>query len=289
MCAFEQVIDLRTGLPTSYEALAGEAAQTQLVLVGERHGTAEHAQLAGCLLQAKAGSRAPALALEHVPADRQGALDDWRRDNPFDADLFADAVDWEGLGWPDFFHYRPLIEAAGSVRAHLVATDRPRPGSTGGPALASLLAVAPEYGLQTADIVAAWVPDMISAHCDLIDEEPARRMAAAQMERDRIMAGRIIAGRSRAAQMLYFGGKGHVRRDRAIPYLLARTDRPPSMLVVAAFTTDEWDAIMARPDGTSGLDALYDLAVIAGTAERSDADMCEELRARMGVAQPSGG
>lgn len=281
-CAFDTVIDLRTGIPTTAERLFGEAANTQLVFLGERHGTPEHVALASCILDAKTGSRPPVLALEHVPASAQRDLDDWRRDNAFDTDLFADIVDWESLGWPDFNIYRPLIETAGNARAHVVATDRPQLGA-GGPSFDALLEVAPAYGLQTDDIVEAWVPDMIAGHCGLIDEEAATRMALEQMERDQIMAGRLIAGRGRGPSTLYYGGKGHVRMDRAIPYLIDRTDRPPSMLTVAAYTVDEWERVLEDgPIGEQGLNARYDMVVVAGESNPTDEFLCEQMRAIMG-------
>lgn len=284
VCAFSTVLDLRTGLPTTSQRLYGEARGTQLVFVGERHGTLEHVQLAACILNEKAGSRPPVLALEHVPASAQRALDDWRRDNAFDADLFADAVDWENLGWPEFEIYRPLIETAGGARAHVLGTDRPQPGA-GGPSADALIEVAPAYGLQTDDVVTAWVPDMVAGHCGLVGLEAAGRMALAQMERDRIMAGRLIAGRGRGISSLYFGGKGHVRRDRAIPYLMERTDRPPTMLVVAAFTQDEWAAQLAD-DPASAMQSLataYDVVVVAGQSNPTDAEMCDQMRTQMGL------
>lgn len=281
-CAFDTVIDLRTGVPTTAERLFGEAANTQLVFLGERHGTPEHVALASCILEAKTGSRPPVLALEHVPASAQRDLDDWRRNNAFDTDMFADLVDWESLGWPDFNIYRPLIETAGNARAHVVATDRPQLGA-GGPSFDALLEVAPAYGLQTDDIVEAWVPDMIAGHCGLIDEEAATRMALEQMERDQIMAGRLIAGRGRGPSTLYYGGKGHVRMDRAIPYLIDRTDRPPSMLTVAAYTVDEWERVVEDgPISEQGLNARYDMVVVAGESNPTDEFLCEQMRAIMG-------
>lgn len=284
ICAFSTVIDLRTGLPTSSQALYGEARGTQLVFVGERHGTPEHVQLAACILSEKAGSRPPVLALEHVPASAQRALDDWRRDSAFDADLFADAVEWESSGWPSFEIYRPLIEIAGSARAHVLGTDQPQPGA-GGPSVDALIEVAPPYGLQSDDIVEAWIPDMIAGHCNLVGEETAARMALAQMERDRIMAGRLIAGRGRGVSALYFGGKGHVRRDRAIPYLMDRTDRPPTMLVIAAFTQVEWASQLVDDPALAmqTLANVYDVVVVAGQSDPTDAQMCDQMRAQMGL------
>lgn len=285
-CAFSTVLDLRTGLPTTSDRLYGEARGTQLVFVGERHGTAEHVQLAACILSEKAGSRPPVLALEHVPASAQRGLDDWRRDSAFDADLFAEVVAWESLGWPEFEIYRPLIETAGTTRAHVLGTDRPQPGA-GGPSADALIEVAPAYGLQSDDVVEAWIPDMIAGHCDLIGEDAAGRMALVQMERDRIMAGRLIAGRGRGISALYFGGRGHVRRDRAIPYLMDRTDRPPNMLVVAAFTQDEWSNQLDDDPAAAmqNLALAYDVVVVAGQSDPTDEQLCNDMRAQMGLPQ----
>lgn len=279
-CSFPTVIDLRTGIPSSSAQLFGEASATQIIFAGERHGTPEHVQLAACLLAAKTGSRPPVLALEHISANSQPELDNWRRDHAFDPDLLADFVAWELLGWPDYRIYRPLIAQAGELRAHILGTDQPRPGA-GGPARETLLEVAPAYGLQTDEIVAAWVPDMIASHCNLIDEDAGARMALAQMVRDSIMAGRLIAGRGRGPTALYFGGRAHSRMDRAIPYLIARTDRPPSMLTVAAFTDDEWASVLDG-GGISGLRGVYDYAVIAGQSNPTDEALCEQMRSMMG-------
>ena len=279
-CSFSSVIDLRTGLPSSAATLFGEASATQIIFAGERHGTPEHVQLATCLLAAKDGSRPPVLALEHVPANSQSELDDWRRNHAFDPNLLADFVGWEALGWPDYRIYRPLITEAGQIGAHIIGTDQPAPGA-GGPARETLLEVAPAYGLQTDDIVAAWVPDMIASHCDLIDDEAATRIALTQMERDSIMAGRLIAGRGRGPTTLYFGGKSHTRIDLSIPYLIARTDRPPSMLSVAAFTEDEWETVL-QGTGVLGLRGVYDYAVIAGQSNPTDEALCEDMRSMMG-------
>ena len=278
-CAFDTIVDLRNGQPMTQDALFDQARTAQLVFVGERHGTPEHVQLAACILEQKSGSRPPVLALEHIPASAQPALDDWRRNSAFDADVFANSVGWQALGWPDFDIYRPLIEIAGANRAHILATDRPLPGA-GGPSMAALLEVAPAYGLQTDDVVEGWIPDMIAGHCGLIDADAAARMALAQMERDQIMAGRLIVWRGRGPSTLYFGGRGHVRRDLAIPYLMARIDRPPSMLVVAAFTRDEWASLLdAGPIAEQGLEAVYDVAVVAGESNPTDEALCEQMRA----------
>jgi hypothetical protein len=82
------------------------------------------------------------------PPAAQSDLDEWRRTSAFDTDRFADMVDWEGLGWPDFNIYRPLIETAGNARAHVIATDLPQPGS-GGPSFDALLGS--RAGLRAAD------------------------------------------------------------------------------------------------------------------------------------------
>ena len=284
-CAFERLIDLRTGLPTTPARLYGEARETPLVFVGERHGTPEHVTLAACILGQKARGRSPVLALEHVPANYQATLDDFRRTGLSDPDAFPDLVSWEELGWPDYFVYRPLIDAAAATRAHILGTDRPQIGAAGTLSYDALLEVAPDYGLQTQDIVEIWIPDMIAGHCDLIDEDAAQRMALAQMERDRIMAGRLIAGRGRGPSTLFFGGKGHVRADVAIPYLIGRTDRPPAMLVIAAYTVDEWEALTAdgATPATLGLAERYDIVVIAGQSAPSDAQMCAQMREAMGL------
>ncbi len=269
-CAFETVVDLRSGTPTSPARLFGEAGGTQLVFLGEHAGVPEHVTLASCLLEAKTGSRPPVLALEHLPANVQRDLDTWRSETRSDVASFADVVSWDELGQGDLELYLPLIETASNARAHVIATDIPLPGA-GGTSFETLLETSPLFGLQTQDIVAAWVPDLIAEACDAIGEGEAERLALESMERHQIMAGRLVAGRGRGPSTLFFGDRDHVRMDRSVPYLIARTDRPPSMLTIAAFTSADWEALQ---DDLSALQGVYDVVVIAGDARPDAARGC---------------
>ncbi|MEM1289575.1 MAG: ChaN family lipoprotein, partial [Pseudomonadota bacterium] len=226
----------------------------------------------------------PVLAMEHVPANFQSNLDEWRRTSLSDPDSFAERVGWGDLGWADFAVYRPLIETAGAVRAHIVGTDRPAFGAIGSLSADALLEVAPTYGLQTEDIIPLLIPDIINARCETVDEQMARRIALDQMERERIMAGRLIAGRGRGSSTLYIGARAHVRADAAIPYLLERTDRPPTMLRIAAYTADEWSTLTGGQGLTGlGLEGRFDFVVIAGHSDVSEADRCDQMREAMGL------
>ncbi|MEM6710821.1 MAG: ChaN family lipoprotein [Pseudomonadota bacterium] len=281
-CIFDQIIDLRVGLPSTAARFFGEVSVTQIVFLGERAGTPEHVKLATCILAEKTGSRPPVLALEHVPASAQNVLDSWRLDRSTDPSDFATTVEWDALGRGDFAPYAPLIEGAIAARAHVIATDTPLPGRDG-PSFEALIEVAPAYGLQTDEIVEAMIPDVIARQCELIDEDAARRLALAHMERDRIMAGRLIAGRGRGPSSLFLAARSHVRMDRSVPYLIARTDRPPSMLTVAAFTEDEWAALLEEGSARDqGLNMAFDVVVIAGQSDQTEEERCADLRAVLG-------
>jgi hypothetical protein len=91
------------------------------------------------------------------------------------------------------------------------------------------------------------------------------------------MAGRLIAGRGRGPSTLFFGGKGHVRMDRAVPYLIA-THRSATKHVdhCRVHAVDEWANVLE--DGSirdQALNARYDIVVVVGQSNPTDEALCD--------------
>ncbi|MEM1288238.1 MAG: ChaN family lipoprotein [Pseudomonadota bacterium] len=268
-CGASTFIDLRAGSQSNATRLFGEAGQSQLVLLGIRSDVEQHITLAGCLLEEARSGRAPVLALQALPANTQGALDSWRRDAFSDPEAFADAVQWDDDEFGDYAQYEPLVQAAANARAHVLATDAPVPGAPGSPSSDALLEVAPRYGLQTQDIVPLIEDDPLSLTCTSGLLPTNALSVQSDLNRYQIAAGRLIAGRGRGPMSVYVGERDGVRRDVAVPYLVERTDRPPSMLVIAALTEDEWERLGVSESAETLLllAARYDYVVITEGGE----------------------
>jgi uncharacterized iron-regulated protein len=278
-----EAYDTQTGLSISWDGVVDAASNKSIVFFGERHGIAAHAMLAGCLLKVWNKPRPEALVIEHIPFDLQNKVDQLRREKTPDATMLAKAVDWPKLGWPDFDIYAPLFQVALEGRHPILGADRPkRRDSRSSGMVDAVLRGAPAFGPEEGDIARAWVPEMIASHCGLVDETVGLHLAKAQMVRDRVMADRVIVGLVRSGNVLFYSGKGHVRRDRGVPYLIETMDKPRANLVIGAFAIGEIEPDVAT---LRSLQAQYDIVLIAGEMTENDADMCAKLK-QQGMGRP---
>ncbi|MCB1508928.1 MAG: ChaN family lipoprotein [Hyphomicrobiaceae bacterium] len=266
-CPSMRIVDPAGGSELSLDALRARADAARAVFVGERHGIGAHVALGTCLFTPEM-----ALAMEHFPRGRgvDGAV-------PQDSSSLFDTAEWEALGWPDRSIYLPLIERAVDLSAPVYGVDRPRRGDMTVEESDALLARAPDFGAQTEAVLADWVPEMIDNHCGLIDAQIAGHIARVQVEKDRFMALGILDALEAAPRVLYYAGKGHIRADRGVGALVraARPDLP--VLVIAAYTREEYEALV----DPQALAARYDLVVIAGEMPEAERDACAGLREEM--------
>jgi uncharacterized iron-regulated protein len=266
------VFDTSSGMPVSWNIVLSDMSSAQIISLGEEHGTTAHAQIAACVLTFLAEEGKPVLALEHIPAHRQNSITNFLKQEDKTADLFSEELGWDELGWPPISYYAPMLDTAFKKGLKIWATDKPIGRSVDAQKqLERLKVTAPKYGFAGIDIAKAWVPDMMASHCNMINETVAARMAEAQMLRDRIMAFRVIQALTVSNTVVYYAGRGHVRQDRGVPYLISIEDIPRDQIVVGMMAEREEPLSI---NDIFELGEQFDYVAVAGEAYRSDEDMC---------------
>lgn len=255
------IIALVLGAP----ALAGEIGPAALaslpaadvVLLGEVHDNpAHHANQARAV--AAIGPRA--IVFEMLAPDQAARVTDENRD---DAAALAEALGWEGSGWPDFALYHPIITAAPEAVILGGALARETVRRVFEASAAEVFGPeAARYGLDRAlpeAEQAAREAEQMAAHCDALPEAMLPGMVAAQRLRDAALAQAVVqAAEAGLLPVVVITGNGHARRDRGVPVYLAVAAPQLSVLSLGQFE--------AAPAATPP----FDLWLQTDPAERPD-------------------
>jgi uncharacterized iron-regulated protein len=202
----------------------------QVLLLGEVHDSgAGHAARAALLRgRVEAGWR-PAIAMEQFDSDQQAALDAAMRDCA-DADCVVAKVVTGKSGWTWDF-YTPVIALALEYRLPLLAANLSRADAAKvvkagfGAALPAGLIARYQLDALPAPLLAAQETEVRDSHCGMLPESMVSPMAKAQIARDVVMAETM---RTHAATgVVLVAGNGHVRKDIAVPFWLARDGLAP--------------------------------------------------------------
>lgn len=282
--------------PVSREALVSLVRSRRFVLLGEVHDNPDiHRERARLIADASRGREKPAaLVFEHIREDQNGALEAFAerqaaeagpRDGARSADDLLAALEWPKSGWPDAAMFKPLFVEAIAGRHAIYAGDAPKTevrkvSREGLPAVSE----ADRTRLRLDEALARPLEDALlgeleASHCGLMPKTAFGNMALAQRYRDARIAAAMLAAAEAQGQAVLLAGNGHVRRDRAVPYQLARLAKDPATLVVEFLEVDDEKkdpaAYLPRaPDGA----AAADFVVLMPRAERPDP--CEEMRKR---------
>jgi uncharacterized iron-regulated protein len=223
-----QIYRTADGTRVSEAALVADAAAAEFVLIGERHDNPEHHRLQARLVAAlEARSQRPrALAFEMIPAWRQLEVVEYLAAGG-DAAGLGDAIAWDDSDWPEWGWYEPIAEAALAGDAQIVAADlgvaeKRAAFAQGAQAFRSTF-------VQRTGLGEPWPPPMMialqdelrAAHCDQVSGRTVVGMMRVQRARDAMMADRLAATAGRGGGVL-IAGNGHVRKDRGVPWYLAR-------------------------------------------------------------------
>ena len=223
-----QIYRLADGARVSEAALIADAAGADFVLIGERHDNPEHHRLQARLVAAlEVQSQGPrAVAFEMIPASRQLALIEYLAAGGAPAGL-GEAIAWDEGGWPEWAWYQPIAEAALARDAQIVAADlgvaeKRAAFVQGAQAFRSAF-------VQRTGLGEPWPPPMMislqdelrAAHCQQVPGRVVIGMMRVQRARDAMMADRLAVASGRGGGVL-IAGNGHVRKDRGVPWYLAR-------------------------------------------------------------------
>ena len=214
------------------DGLFDALATARFVTLGEKHDAPDHHRLQAAVLHGLAlrGVR-PAVAVEMIAVEQQAAVDGAA---PEDPDAIGEAVGWATSGWPPFATYRPLFVEVRSHWLPLVGAGVTRAkvqsllGKDAPPLAAEIRA---KYHLDEAlPDQAGLEAELLDSHCGALPKDAVARMAAAQRLRDGVMA-ETMASRDQA---VLIAGAGHARRDRGVPWILAKM-RPDAAVLSVAF------------------------------------------------------
>ena len=212
----------------SADTLMAALSAAPFVLLGEKHDNPDHHALQAWVLAALAGAgRRPAVALEMIGADQAPALAAYLAQPGADAAGLGPAIGWDKTGWPAWPLYQPIAAVALAHGLPIVA---------GGMARATQRSVGRDgLGAQTVEFrtrldlnhdytppaAASLRRELAASHCGLLPDAALARMSDVQRTVDAHMALSMVEAGAVDGAVLIAGG-GHVRRDRAVPWHLAR-------------------------------------------------------------------
>ncbi len=162
-----------------------------------------------------------------ISADRQLDVVEYLDAHPGDAAGLGAAVNWTASGWPDWALYEPIARAALANGAQIVAADlteaqRRAVFDQGAQALRTSFVRRTGLDRDFAAIVTEDLrKELREAHCGQAPPEVLGRMYHVQRARDAMLADRLAAASGKAGGIL-IAGNGHVRKDRGVPWYLAR-------------------------------------------------------------------
>jgi uncharacterized iron-regulated protein len=224
-----QIYRVADGRLVSEADLLDAAATADFVLIGESHDNRDHHRLQARIVSAleRDARRRRAVAFEMISADRQLEVVEHLDAHPGDAAGLGAAVGWPASGWPDWALYEPIARAALANDAQIVAADldaeqRRAVFEQGAQALRT--SFVRRTGLDrdlSATLTSDLREELREAHCGQAPPEVLGGMYRVQRARDAMLADRLAATSGRAGGIL-IAGNGHVRKDRGVPWYLAR-------------------------------------------------------------------
>lgn len=239
-------------------ALIEKLSAADIAVLGERHDNPKHHEIQARLV----GALSPAgLAFEMVARSREDFANAARETG----DDLAEAIEWEGSGWPDWSMYAPIFDAAPDawIAGGGVPPDVLRRSVTEG-AAAAYPEGAEKYGLNERleqDVIDAMLKEQEVAHCNALPTAMLPGMVEAQQLRDAAFADAALrlveAGHGPAVLIT---GNGHARADRGSPLYLRRA--APDLKVFSVG--------LIELDGSPTSAALFDAVVYTAPHDRGD-------------------
>ena len=237
--------------------------EAQIYILGEIHDNPEHHRAQA---EAVAAIAPAALVFEQLTADQAARVTDAVRG---DETALAEALDWEGSGWPDFAMYYPIFAAAPEARVYGAGVPREDTREAMQIGVPSAFGEGAEaYGL-TGDLDADQLADRLNlqmdAHCGALPLDLLPAMVDLQRLRDAVLARTALAALDETGgPVAVITGNGHARRDWGVPSYLFRV--APNATVAVLGQGEDGEA----PDG--GFDLVLDAPSIARD------DPCNALR-----------
>lgn len=256
-----EIQDLRSGQTLTAQELLARLAKPSRLIVGEQHDNRDHHQLQLWLLQTLNGQRPQgSLLLEMLTPDQQGRVDHVKHSSPLPADL-PNALAWQP-GW-EWNLYGPIVGFALTQPYPLLAANldtlEVRNVYAKPPTLSGSLSNAP----MVKETLLAQISD---SHCGLLPTSQMPAMLAVQQQRDRRMAGRLLAA---PTPSLLFAGAYHARKDVGVPIHVLDLGEPEAPMI-----------LMLAEQGAEVTPAMADY--VWYTPATPPQDYCAQMRKQFG-------
>lgn len=218
------------------------ATQTRIVLLGEIHDNKEQHRIQARILETlvERGKR-PALVMEQYDIEQQGSINDALQRNDSEAGKLKALSELVRKSW-DWPAYEPIVRIAVQQKLPVIAANLSRDAlrQVSRQGFEALGAGEPER----LAIDAVWAPErqsqllreLAAGHCGKMPEHMGEAIAKAQRARDAMMADMLTRSSRNGAVAII--GRGHARRDMAVPLYLAARAPGVSVLSVGLVEVD---------------------------------------------------
>jgi uncharacterized iron-regulated protein len=243
-----RIWEVRAARFVTADEVARRLVTAHWILLGEKHDNPDHHQIQAALLRSVlASGRSPAVAFEMLTADEAPAVARQLAAVPRDAEGLAGV--WKRSGWPDFKHYRPIVQAALDAGVPIVAANLPN-ATIRAVARGDAAAVPSELAARYLNrplppaVQTQLTNEIRDAHCGHLPPSMVTSMVLAQQARDAKLADSLIVAdhdhsppAAGAPQKpgdggVLIAGIGHVRADHGVPIYLERgSSRGPTVTV----------------------------------------------------------
>ncbi len=237
-----KIWDAQAGRFLVASQLIDRLVESDILVIGERHGLELHQQREAFILAALADrGRYPRVVLEMLDPERFAALELYRREHPeYSAGLGA-ALQWWDSGWPDWRFYAPVFDVAFKAKLPLAAGDLSQEDQEA--AKTRFAGERTPRKIQRSPGFQHWHAATEASHCGLIEADRLEILARLQMARDQAMADAVLsdAGPSDAGpshvsnpgdgmgnglvsgpMQVLITGSSHSRKDAAVPLYISQ-------------------------------------------------------------------
>lgn len=235
------------------------------ILIGEKHDNAEHHKVQQALLE-KLVNEDDTVVFEMLKSKQQSIIDQYQTGKVRFEDLPAE-LNWEKSGWGSWDFYGPLFRAVNENKGKILAGSVGRKDD-----LSKLTELAASVKDVPEEMKSGLKQDIVEGHCNLLPDEMVPLMVSIQMGKDALFANKLTE-KPENGKAILIAGNGHVRKDRGVPFYLARK-APLAKIQVLGLIEDKNQMTLQDPF------PQYDTVWITGSAEEKD--YCKELRERFG-------
>lgn len=235
------------------------------ILIGEKHDNAEHHKVQQALLEELVGEN-DIVVFEMLKSKQQSIIDRYQK-GEISFDKLPAQLNWEKSGWGSWDFYGPLFRAVNANTGKILAGSVGRKDD-----LSKLTKLAAKVKNVPEEMQTGLRRDIIEGHCNLLPDEMVPLMVSIQMGKDALFA-RKLAEKPENQKAFLIAGNGHVRKDRGVPFYLARM-APTANIQVLGLIEDKDKTALKDPF------PQYDTVWITGSVEEKD--YCKELRERFG-------